>query len=617
MAFPDENYLVEPIVSRITILSEHLANQIAAGEVVERPASVVKELLENSIDAGADQIDIEVEGDGTRRILIVDNGEGMDGDDVLLCLERHATSKLAGGDNDAARLTSISTLGFRGEAIPSIASVSKMTITSKTEKSPLGTRVDISYGKITAVHETGASRGTIVEVRTLFGNLPARKKFLKSRRTELGHIEEVIRNCCLAYPRLGLTYAVDGRIVLDLPAQTDSGESRFRRILDRKSGAPLIAISGVDGQNSRTLSGWLLPPDEPEGTAGRLRFFVNGRAIRDRMLTHAVHEGLATFVMKGRSAGGVLFIDLPPETVDINVHPTKQEIRFRDPQELHALVSGTVKKALAAHQDQLRFSLFGRPERSAVAAQVKNIPDSAPPRPSQTVIPNAAIAVPAREPAVCYAPPPPSSSGHSRPADEDAHPHPEPTALTPIGQLHNLYILCQSSDGLVVIDQHAAHERIHFEALKEQFSQNRLAAQALLFPVIIDLTPDEHATLLTHHDQFQRLGFQVEEFGGDSVVIKAAPAPLAHVPAEEMLREMLAHFQGASHRPQDGTRIDAILSSMACRVAVKAGHHLSPEEIRELLAQMSGGSVFSHCPHGRPAFKSLSLSDIEKWFHRG
>ncbi|MFC1827489.1 DNA mismatch repair endonuclease MutL, partial [Thermodesulfobacteriota bacterium] len=313
-------------MSKIKILSEHLANQIAAGEVIERPASVVKELLENSIDADASQVQIEIEGSGTRLIKVIDDGMGMDGDDALLCLERHATSKLGGSANDSNMLSVIRSLGFRGEAIPSIGSVSKMTITSRTENDILGSRVEVRYGKILKIQEAGCNKGTVIEVKDLFGNLPVRKKFLKSSRTELFHIEEIVKNYCLANNRLGIRYTVNNNTIWDIPAETDSMEDRVKMFYAKNSSGPLIQIhdsSRLSTFNDHiTIEGFLLSPEQSFATSTRLRLFVNGRAVKDRMMAHAVSEGLSGFLMKGRAAAGALFITIPHEAVDVNVHPT-------------------------------------------------------------------------------------------------------------------------------------------------------------------------------------------------------------------------------------------------------------------------------------------------------
>ncbi len=328
-------------MAKIRILPEQLANQIAAGEVVERPASVVKELLENSLDALAGRIEIEIEGGGTRLIRIIDDGTGMDEDDLLLCLERHGTSKIATEKDLAA----IATLGFRGEAIPSIGSVSQLTMTSRPAASPLGTRVVLDYGKLTKVQQIGCSLGTTCEIRNLFGNTPARRKFLRTSRTELGHIEEVVKNYALGSPAATLILRVDGREVLSLD-RTLSVPQRLTTILHYDGPFIEVATDGPAG-TGRAVSGFLIPPERVTIGPARLRLFVNGRAIRDRMIVHGVTEGMRGFLMKGKNPSGLIHLTLPPDEVDVNVHPAKHEVRFRNAREIHDLLNQTVAQGPA------------------------------------------------------------------------------------------------------------------------------------------------------------------------------------------------------------------------------------------------------------------------------
>jgi DNA mismatch repair protein MutL len=341
-------------LSKIKILSEHLANQIAAGEVIERPASVVKELLENSIDAGASQVQIDIEGSGTKLITVIDDGTGMNADDALLCLERHATSKLGGSTDDSSRLAAISSLGFRGEAIPSIASVAKMSITSRTVNDPLGTRIEVRYGKLLKVHETGCNKGTVIEIKDLFGNLPVRKKFLKSLRTELFHIEEIIKNYSLANYQLGITYTLNNNRILDFTAGTDTLKERVKMLYAKIATEPLIPLQDHGTPDSTgdkiVVKGFLLSPEQSFATTAKLRLFVNGRAVKDRMMAHAVREGLSGYLMKGRTAAGVVFVSLPYEMVDVNVHPTKQEIRFQQPNRIHEKIVSATRRGMADYQ---------------------------------------------------------------------------------------------------------------------------------------------------------------------------------------------------------------------------------------------------------------------------
>lgn len=638
-------------MSKIKILSEHLANQIAAGEVIERPASVLKEFLENSLDAAARHIEVQVEGDGTRLIRVVDDGIGMDSDDVLLCLERHATSKLLDTAGGQAQLAGISTLGFRGEAIPSIASVSRLTITSRQVSDSLGSRVEVKYGRVVKVLESGGSQGTVVEMRDLFGNVPARKKFLKSRRTELAHLEDMVRNCCLARPLLGVTFQVDSKMVFDLPSGADTLEARVRWFLKRRRDEPLIKVDGresdavaADNGGAPLLTGFLLPPDEVAGLTAQLKIFVNGRVVRDKIIAHGVGEGLGGFLMKGRTAAGVLFLTIDPEAVDVNVHPTKQEVRFDRAPAIHKYVSRTVRAAILAFQQDMKFSLFGSPPvmpqekgsvqlttgRSTAARQqardaaegVGALPSTAEPESLflTGVGEHGAAALYRTGQSGAGVP----STGVSAPSNlsEDRI---DPATLLPIGQLMNLYILCRRRGGgeeaLVVIDQHAAHERLIFETLKKQFAAQRVVSQALLFPQLVDFTRDQVQILKQHRGEIERLGLEVEEFGNESYVLKAVPAILASLAPEEIMGAVLEQFQdsgaGSSGRLRDANaRMYDIMSSMACKAAVKAGRSLAPREIDDFLQQMREADVFSHCPHGRPVMKMFTAADIKRWFHR-
>ncbi|MGV1098309.1 DNA mismatch repair endonuclease MutL [Thiovibrio sp. JS02] len=643
-------------MSRIRILPENLANQIAAGEVIERPASVVKELLENAIDAGARQVDIQVEGNGTRLIRVVDDGQGMDQDDVLLSLERHATSKIASVDE----LSAIRSLGFRGEAMPSIASVSRLRITSRPAAEPLGTQVDVRYGRLLKVHEMGGSPGTVVEVSDLFGNVPARKKFLKTAKTELAHIEEVVRNYALCRHDLGFAYTVDGREVLRLPAGLDTPRRRIERLL-RKGAGDLVTVgemlqAGEVSGREPAISGFLLPPETE--AAASLRIFVNGRAIHDRMITHAVGEGMQHYLMKGRRPAGVLFLQVSPGSVDVNVHPTKQEVRFHKPNELHQAIVAAVREGMAAYQQALRQDLFRGPaprvspqarreesgakepyaEKSTGPAPVLGEPAqlfaACPPAP-----PPAVITTPAPEEPVSPSTMPvmspedtagPAAASESRPPGNVAG-GPQPGAEIPaaesvspsraaglryLGQVLNTYLLCESEDGLLAIDQHAAHERLLFEGLKRQFAARKVARQTLLFPKVIECTLEEAQILRNHAEAIAALGLDLEEFGGDSYVVKAVPAVLGRVPVDEIIAGVFARFAEAG-RGQGGVRAEEVLADMACKAAIKAGQSLNDTEVAALLAEMRRAEIFSHCPHGRPVARSFSAADLKKWFYRG
>jgi DNA mismatch repair protein MutL len=609
-------------LSRIRILPESLANQIAAGEVVERPASVVKELVENAIDAGAHCLTVEIEGAGTSLIRVIDDGAGMDRDDILLSLERHATSKL----NRAEDLNAITTLGFRGEAIPSIASVARLTITSRTSEAELGSRVEVRFGKVQKVHEMGCGMGTVIEVRDLFGNVPARRKFLKTARTELAHIEEAIHNYALVRPALAISYRINGREVLGLTAGDDDPARRWRQ-LSGGAGLELVAVGPSPPNTASGISvrGVLVAPDQTT-SGGRLRVFVNGRPVRDRLLLHAVGEGLHNFLLKGRAPAGVLFLELPPDEVDVNVHPTKQEVRFQRPQVVHQLIAAAVGGAMGDYQHGLKRVLFGAVDLLPPVAQAPALADrmAATPAPRYQSAPSYRQAhlsgVELAEPR------PPAETGH---LPEPAAPVPA-TATSPvewevpppigslriIGQLFNTYILCESDQGLVAIDQHAAQERLLFEKLKEQAARGRLSRQSLLFPVTVELSARELAVLDNSSAEIARMGLEVKEFGGATCLLQAVPALLGHLPPAELLRGVLEQLGAGSGVPGELRRLEDLLSLMACKAAIKARHRLTILEMEGLLREMRDRGVFSHCPHGRPTVRILAPEEIKKWFHR-
>ncbi len=604
-------------VSRIRILSEHLANQIAAGEVVERPASVVKELVENSLDAGATRVTVHVEGAGSRLVRVMDNGEGMDADDVLLCIERHATSKL----QEESQLAAIATLGFRGEAIPSIGSVSRMTILSRPAGAAMGTRAEIRFGTLHRVHEDGCARGTVIEVRNLFGNMPARKKFLKSARTELYHIEEVLRNQALARPGTGFSLQVDGRTVLDYPTGSDL-EQRVRDVFRYRDG--LLPLVTPDPQDGPHLDGFLLLPEAVSASAARLRILVNGRPVQDRMLRHAVVDGMQGFLMKGHQPAGVLRITMPPREVDVNVHPAKREIRFRHGPQVHAFVRAVVRDAIAAHQEALRSRLFSLPE-GGKAGERGAAAGAASPAAAAGCSGNPPLQVEDTRPE-----PWPLSGGGTGPGPApDRLQVAEPAAgsdrwqaatggLVLIGQLFDLYLLCEKEDHLVVIDQHAAHERILYGRLRGGYLQRAVPRQGLLFPVSVELGPEQARILEDRMEEVTAMGLQVEHFGDTTWLVKAVPAPLRSLDGRDILLEVLEGLGSAGPGGQGvlPPAMDSLLASMACKAAVKAGNRLQPEEMLRLLQEMEESEVFSHCPHGRPVIRSFGRQEIERWFHR-
>jgi DNA mismatch repair protein MutL len=597
-------------MSKIRILPEQLANQIAAGEVVERPASVVKELIENSLDAGARHITIEVSGSGTSLIRVVDDGEGMDADDLLLCLERHGTSKIQG----TSSLAAINSLGFRGEALPSIASVAKLRITSRLADQPTGATVNCEYGVIKTAHECGAPVGTTMEVAALFGNTPARRKFLRSSRTEQAHIDETVKLYALAYPEVAFTLRVGDRVAVEMAHDMNRTE-RLKRIIRQVD--TFIAVN--NNRSDIAVTGLLAPPEHTLGGAGKLRLFVNGRAVRDRLLTHAVYEGMATFVQKNQSLAGMLEVTLPADQVDVNVHPAKLEVRFRDSRTVHQRVVYAVKEAMLGHQQHLRADLFSSHHSSPVPADTGYGYSAQVPEYTGSTEMTAETG--------------PSYQGSraglaQRRFDHDPltgqHPplaHDTPAApltvedLLIIGCFKDLYIICRAGDSLIIIDQHAAQERLIFEKLKAQFEAGRVVCQTLLFPIQIELTPLQSQLVEANMATLANLGFSVREFGDTTWILAGVPALAKTIEPQSLFFDVLQRF--GSDTEHHGTHLlDDMLASMACKAAIKKGDHLSGDEISALLHQMAKADLFSHCPHGRPVVKRIEESDIKKWFSR-
>jgi DNA mismatch repair protein MutL len=626
-------------MSKIRILPEQLANQIAAGEVVERPASVVKELLENSLDAKSSRIEIEIEGGGTRLIRIIDNGEGMDEDDLLLSLERHGTSKIQNEED----LGAIGTLGFRGEAVPSIGSVSQFTITSRPEQAELGTRVVLHFGKLTKVHEIGCSFGTTVEVRNLFGNTPARRKFLRTARTELGHIDEVVKNYALGSPKVTFILRIDGRDTIYLDNSL-SIEQRLGNIM--RYDGPFIPVKTTN--NIRQISGFLVPPEKVTIGPAKMRVFVNGRAIRDRMIVHAVAEGLRGFLMKGKNPSGLIHLTLSPDEVDVNVHPAKHEVRFRNSRDVHSLLSHAVAQAMLEHQQTIKSSIFGADrtiERTPVPlksesadsgvseslftageqlpnnfSQAKD-PHFSNPYEAQNPVPqerSTASPPVAKTPQPLFATAEPMEQSSFEEKQEPIRQE-NPCAthnLLVVGQYDNLYIFCKTSDGLLVIDQHAAHERLLYEKFRKQYLTNTIVRQTLMFPETVELSLFQAQLVEKNEEELDRIGFSIREFGGNTYIVSAVPALAGLANPRELFLDILEQFGSENNRADSGGFLDTILATMACKAAVKAGTELSNREIDNLLNEMTRADLFTHCPHGRPVVKQFSKDEVKKWFYR-
>lgn len=579
-----------------------MAEKIAAGEVILRPASVVKELVENSIDAGGSRISVEVERAGKSLIRVTDNGRGIPRDELELAFEHHATSKVASVD-DLAR---IDTMGFRGEALPSIAAVSGAAMTSRASGAELGGRVEMSFGGPRRVSDAGAPVGTTVEVRDLFGNLPARLKFLKSDRTEWGRISGVVTHTALMFPEIAFDLARDGETVLSAESHADI-PSRIKVLFGTSIAESVVSVHSEI--RDVKVDGWICRPDLTRSSMKMVHVYVNRRFVRVPAVTHAMKAAFGEYLPRGRCPVAFLFIAVPPASVDVNVHPAKEEIRFMDPGPVHDAVSEAVRGALAG----VRARLGGLPSvsdgitgRRARGKEGRGLF-------RDTVPPGRYGRETDREEFL-------------RPVAEKGRGYPEkPTRVTPIDirrhegvprfiQVHNTYIVVEDEQGVMLVDQHALHERILLEELREKFSSRSVEEQNLLIPASVDLGPDEMARFEEIRDGLDDLGLVAEEFGGNTVIVRAVPAILKGVDPADLLLEIIENLKPAADRE---SRLRELMGLMACRGAVKAGDHLPGEQIMALLERSKDIDFSGACAHGRPTRILLGLSDIERMFERG
>jgi DNA mismatch repair protein MutL len=576
------------MIPRIKILPEVLSNKIAAGEVVERPASVAKELIENAIDAESSKVMVEIKQGGRSLIRVSDNGIGMNHDDAILSIERYATSKI----RDEKDLFSIATLGFRGEALPSIASVSEMEMVTRAASSEVGIRVLVVGGKIRDVREVGAPQGTMISVNRLFFNTPARRKYLKTVQTEMGHISDTVNRMALAWPGIHFTFLHNGRAL----ANWGSTPSLLHRVVDVLGGDVESRLYEI-GYSSKGVAvrGFAGSPELARTTSRGLYLYVNRRFVRDKMLSHAVTEAYTGHLMKGRFPVALLFVDLPYGQVDVNVHPTKHAVRFALPEEVH----DTAKRAVSESLARFDRPMWGQPLTAKKIYQ-----------PSPHRITQARVAV--------HEPKPALTSPAATQTPEVTRPlWPENSfgALRVIGQLHNTYIVCESEDGLVIVDQHAAHERVVFESLKSAYRRSAVSTQGLLVPETLELTHREAGILDTLIKDLNDMGLQIEPFGGKTYVIKSVPSLLAGRPVKPLVMEILEKVAEIGHGSLDRA-LDECLSIMACHGAIRANQKLAETQMKTLLDQLDALEHGSHCPHGRPTYIHRSLRQVEKDFKR-
>ncbi len=580
-----------------------LVNRIAAGEVVERPASVVKELIENAIDAGASRIDVVATGGGLQSIRVTDDGAGMAPDDLALAVERHATSKL--GDDD---LTHIATLGFRGEALPSIGAVAKLTITSALRGSDAAYAISVTGGRKGPLKPAAGGAGTSVEVRDLFYATPARLKFMKSERAETAAIAETVKRLGLAQPHIAFSLTNGERAGLKLPACAggliDDALSRLGRILGEDFARDALPVRAARG--ALEVEGFAGLPTLHRPNALQQYLIVNGRPVRDRLLASAVRAAYGDLVPSGRQPMLVLFLTVPPEEVDVNVHPAKTELRFRDPQAVRGLVVTALHEALARAGHRATASL------SHMALQRMARPgQGASPAGSWTAA-SAGFADNGQAPLGPLAAPSGDTRGTSSPEDG---------ALTyPLGaaraQLNDTFIIAATEDALVIVDQHAAHERLVYERLKRAFADGGIARQLLLIPEVVELEEEAALRLAGAAGELERLGLVLEPFGASAVVVREVPSLLGHGNVKGLLRDLADELAEGEGSLMLAERLDHVLATMACHGSVRAGRRLNPEEMNALLRDMEETPFSGQCNHGRPTYVELKLADIEKLFQR-
>ncbi|HMT38797.1 MAG TPA: DNA mismatch repair endonuclease MutL [Thermomonas sp.] len=585
-------------------LPDTLINQIAAGEVVERPASVVKELVENALDAGARRIDIDLEEGGVRLIRIRDDGGGIGPEELPLAVSRHATSKIASIDD----LEAVATLGFRGEALPSVASVSRFRLASRPRDAAHGAELRIEGGRLGEVVPQAHPHGTTVEVRDLFYNVPARRKFLRAERTELSHIEEWLRSLALARPDVELRVTHNGKPSRRWKGEGDLlSEVRLHEALGEEFARNALRVDHA-GAGLR-LHGWIAQPAYNRASTDQQYLYVNGRSVRDRNVAHAVRQAYSDVLFHGRHPAYVLFLELDPRGVDVNVHPAKHEVRFRESRLVHDFVYRSLHAALA----ETRAGATAAPMPSLAAANEARW--SMPP-PQQQAIGLRVGDAPAAY-AALYAP----RDEALPPTATPSMPEDAPGGMPPLGyavaQLHGIYILAENADGLVVVDMHAAHERIGYEKLKAAHDGAGLRTQPLLVPAGLAVSEREADVTEREAGTLARLGFEVQRSGPQSLLLRSVPALLAHGDVEALLRDVLADLrEHGSTRRVDDTR-DALLATMACHGAVRANRRLTLPEMNALLREMEATERSGQCNHGRPTWTRFSLAEMDRWFLRG
>ena len=589
----------------IRVLPNELVDQIAAGEVIERPASVVKELVENSLDSGARRIEIDVERGGIGLIRVRDDGCGIPADELPIAVSRHATSKIASLDD----LESVTTLGFRGEALPSIGSVSRLRIVSHPSSAEHGAEISVDGGTVIPVRPAAHPHGTTIEVRELFFNVPARRKFVRSDSTESGHIVRLVER--LALSRFDVTFRLRNgtRLMLDAPAVPEGAEvGRIAELLGNEFSGRSVPVNHSAGPVN--ISGWIGLPTAARATADQQYWFVNNRNVRDRLLMNAVRVAYRDVLYGGRHAAYVLYLTLDPALVDVNAHPAKLEVRFRDSRQVHDFVFRALERVLADTKPNLAAAL---PAADTASVLGKSYPSYG----STGSLP---LYEPARSPwavANTVREPEPAFSGHSAPSatlPENGAEHPLGTALA---QLHGIYILAQNRDGLVLVDMHAAHERVLYEKMKAEHEVAEPASQHLLEPIVVDLKGHELDAILESRGEWERAGFELDALGPTRLALRRVPALIARENVTEIVKAVVRDLElDADAHHLDGAA-DKFLGTLACRTAIHAHRRLTVPEMNALLRQMEVTERANQCNHGRPTWTRLSMPELDQLFLRG
>jgi DNA mismatch repair protein MutL len=648
-------------------LSPSVVNQIAAGEVVERPASVVKELMENAIDAGAGRIDVTVEQGGTELVRVVDDGCGIAAEQLLLAVAPHATSKIRQADD----LFRVGTLGFRGEALASIAEVSRFVLRSRPKADDAGAELEVTGGRLSPIAPCGCPVGTTIEVHNLFYNTPVRRKFLKSTQTEMGHTSEAFTRLALAHPRRHFTLRQHEKFVYDLPP-SDGWIDRIAAVFGAELAEQLIWVESHDGDVR--LSGFVANPTQSRGNQKMQYLFLNGRAIRDRSLQHALGEAYRGLLLTGRYPVALLQIEMPPEAVDVNVHPTKLEVRFQDGGRVYSQLLGTLRTRFLTTDLTAKYRPNGAAGES-IGADLAVEPASAFAAADPTGGHDAARAAQMREELVRWAKGELAAVGGSGGLGETVslagaagsvpafgtaaaqrefgslpgipRPSAQPLELMPLDrskfglpdapiasrladdrafapvrqaspaiQVHDRYLIAETDDGMVVIDQHALHERVIYEQVREKVLSGALESQRLLVPEPVDMSPAETAAALSNRELLAQLGIEVESFGGGTLLISSYPAMLAKLRPADLLRTLVERLLDGGKAPDRRDLLDELLHMIACKAAIKAGDRLTPEEVAELVEQRHLAQDAHHCPHGRPTALVFTRDDLDRQFKR-